>query len=1053
MKKALLALVLIAISISLFAQKKNKKKAVNLLTSSTPALNADSIFSPGLQWRNIGPTRGGRSTSVCGVVQDPYTFYFGSTGGGVWKTTDGGATWKNVSDGYFKTGSVGAIAVAPSDPNVVYVGMGEAAIRGVMTSHGDGVYKSTDAGETWEHIGLEKTRQICKIRVHPNDPDVLYVGAQGSPYQPTEDRGVYRSTDGGATWDKILFVDKNSGVSDLSMDMGNPRILYAAFWDHQRLPWQVRSGGPGSGIWRSANGGDDWTKMTTGLPDSLMGKIGVAASPAQPGRAFAIIESEQGGLYRTDNHGKSWSLINSDRILRTRSWYYMHIYAHPTDPDHVVVLNAPYNQSLDGGKTFTQVPTPHGDNHDLWFHPDNPLVMGQANDGGGNITYNGARTWSTQQNQPTAQFYRVSADNRFPYYVYGGQQDNSSIAVPSAWPGSGIPYGEFYSVGGCESAYNAFDPDDPRYVYSGCYQGIINEFDSKLKLEKDIMAYPELGLGQNPADLKYRFNWNAPIIVSEHDKNVIYHAGNRVLKSSDRGITWQEISDDLTHNKPEKLTWGGGPITNEAAGGENYQTIMYLEESPHDAAVLWAGTDDGLIHVTQDGGDTWSNITPPGLAEGMVNCIDASAHNKGKAYVAFTRYKFNDFTPMVFVTSDFGKTWERRDRGFADEAHVRTVREDPTRAGLLYGGTETGLYVSYTDGKSWMPFQLNLPIVPITDLLVHHGDLIAATQGRAFWILDDLTPVRAWSDTKEMKDAHVHSPALSYLWGGSGRRGARPDMGKNPDYGTVAYFNIPKEADLETLSFSISDQNGKLLKSYSTKAKEKAKQIKGKPGLNKLVWNHRPDGEEMLKGLFSLGGGQTAKVGPGRYTLNMMLGGDTMSTAFEIAEDPRLEVTPEKIAEKYKLLSDLELAADDLTETVKRIDLVRNQIQGFNKRDEIKSDSVLTNNGTEILAELDSLQDQLVQRKQKTFQDVINFPNQLDAKIKHIQGLIQQSYPPVTMGQKMRSDDVLGEWAEYKTTWTRLLGTVIKSYNEEIGNRNIPFISTELPGKKKPIKP
>ncbi|MBX2817839.1 MAG: glycosyl hydrolase [Saprospiraceae bacterium] len=1033
------------------AQRKNKAQKPESETLDMPNVPTppDSIFAPGLKWRNIGPTRGGRSTAVCGVIQDPFTFYFGSTGGGVWKTTDGGAHWKNISDGYFKTGSVGAISVAPSDPNVIYVGMGEAAIRGVMTSHGDGVYKSTDAGETWTHIGLEKTRQISKIRVHPSDPDLVYVGAQGSPHAPTEDRGVFRSTDGGTSWTKVHFVDENSGVSDLSMDLKNPRNLYAAYWDHQRLPWKVRSGGPGSSIWKSTNGGDDWTKLTGGLPDSIMGKIGVVASPAQAGRVYAIIESDQGGLYRSDDGGKKWTLLNTQRILRTRSWYYMHIFAHPQDADHVVVLNAPYMESLDGGKTFTQRRTPHGDNHDLWFHPDNPMIMVQANDGGANVSYNGGRTWSTQQNQPTAQFYRVNADNQFPYHVYGGQQDNSSIAVPSQSSGSGIPYNQFYSVGGCESAYNAFDPDDPRYVYSGCYQGIIQEYDHKLKLRKDIMAYPDLGLGQRPLDMKYRFNWNAPIIMSEHDRSVLYHAGNVVLKSTDRGISWTEISGDLTRNRPDRLDWGGGPITNEGAGGENYQTIMYLEESPLDAQVLWAGTDDGLIHVTRDGGKNWDNVTPPNLPEGMVNSIDASRHKEGKVYVAFTRYKFNDFTPHVYITTDFGKTWNRKVRGIGEEAHVRVVREDPTTAGLLYAGTETGLYLSYNDGRLWQPFQLNLPIVPITDLKVHHGDLIAATQGRAFWILDDLTAVRNWDEGKATS-ATLFEPTVSYLWGGGqSRGGSRPDMGQNPDYGTVAFVHLP-EGDSDVSVQILED--GEMIKAYSTKAKDKSKQIKVQKGLNKIVWNHRPDGEEAIKGVMTLGGNQPAKVGPGMYEMLTIVGDDTLRTAFEVAEDPRLEVSPEKIAEKYALIEELEGAAKDLTETVKRIDLVRGQIKDFNTRDAVKADSALSTKGKEILMELDSLESQLVQRKQKTFQDVINFPNQLDAKIRHIQGLIQQSYPPVTMGQKMRSDDVLGEWAEHKTHWNKILGTVIKAYNAEIQGKSIPFINTELPGKK-PIKP
>ena len=1009
----------------------------------------DSLFKA-MKWRNIGPTRGGRVTAVSGVIQDPFTFYFGSTGGGVWKTRDGGATWLNISDGYFRTGSVGAIAVAPSDPNVIYVGMGEAAIRGVMTSHGDGVYKSTDAGETWEHTGLGKARQISRIAVHPDDPDVAFVGVQGSPYAPTEERGVYRTLDGGSSWERILFVDSSSGVSSLSMDPNNSRVLYAAFWDHQRMPWKVRSGGPGSGIWKTSDSGESWTQLSEGLPDSLMGKIGVVVSPASSSRVYAIIESQQGGLYRSDNSGRTWKLINEDRVLRARSWYYMHIFAHPTDPDHVVVLNAPYLYSLDGGKSFQQLPTPHGDNHDLWFHPDNPMITINGNDGGANVSYNGGRTWSTQQNQPTAQFYRVNADNRFPYYVYGGQQDNSTVAVPSAWTGSGIPYREFYPVGGCESAYAAFDPDDPRYVYAGCYQGIITRYDTELRVSKDIMAYPDLGLGQKPATMKYRFNWNAPIIVSEHDRNVLYHAGNKVLKSEDQGQSWTEISPDLTRNTPERLDFGGGPITNEGAGGENYHTIMYLEESPLDDEILWAGTDDGLVYITRDGGNTWSNITPPEMKEGLVNSIDASSINPAKAYIAFTRYKFNDFTPHIFITEDHGKTWRRAIKGIADEHHVRVVRHDPERESLLFAGTEAGLYISFDDGREWRPFQLNLPITPITDLMVHRGDLIAATQGRAFWILDDLTPVRHWQADEEDR-LTLLQPREASLWGGV-RRDTLIDMGTNPDYGMVAFYRIPSSLDTAEVQITILDESGNLLREFSNKEKEKPKKLQVENGLNKLVWNLRPDVPEPVKGLMTFGGNNRPRVLPGTYQLRLMLSEDTLAKSFEVMDDPRLEISASDQEAKAALLSSLDKAYLDLLSTIKDMAYVKEQLNGVMKREEFKQDTALISGMKQINGEIDSLDSRLVQRQQKTFQDVINFPNQLDAKIRHIQNLIDNSPPPVTEGQVERVAVILAEWEALREAWQQLRDSKINALNEEIRRLAIPFISTSEPGKKT-IKP
>jgi photosystem II stability/assembly factor-like uncharacterized protein len=1048
-KRSIVFTFLLCIPFFLFAQKKKRKNEKFETNQVEEKVHLDSLMH-GMTWRNIGPFRGGRSTTVCGVIQDPFTFYFGSTGGGLWKTVDGGAVWKNISDGYLKTGSVGAVKVAPSDPNVIYVGMGEAPIRGVMTSHGDGVYKSTDAGETWRHIGLDKTRQISKIEVHPQNPDWVYVAAQGSPYMPTEERGVFLSKNGGQDWEKVLYVDSISGVCDLSLDVLNPRVIYAAFWDHQRLPWQMRSGGKGSSIWKSTDGGASWEKLSEGLPKSVMGKIGVAVSPAKSNRVYAIIESEEGGFYRSDNAGRTWQLINKDRILRARSWYYMHVIADPADPDKVVVLNAPFMQSLDGGKTFTQLSTPHGDNHALWIHPENPMIMINGNDGGGNVSYNGGRTWSTQTNQPTAQFYRVNADNQFPYYVYGGQQDNSSVAVPSAWTGPGIPYNTFYPVGGCESAFTAFDPDDPRLVYAGCYQGIISEYDTKLKVSKDIMAYPDLGLGQNPADMKYRFNWNAPILISQHQKQVMYHAGNKLLKSVDRGIHWEEISPDLTKNTAEKLVPGGGPITNEGAGGENYHTIMYVAESNHNAGEIWVGTDDGLVQRTGDGGKSWMNVTPPGLPEGMINCIELSHHRAGTAFIVFNRYKFNDFTPYVYITEDFGKTWHLRTQGIQEEAHVRVVRSDPDREGLLYAGTETGLYISFDHGYRWVPFQRNLPVVPITDLKVHHKDLIAATQGRAFWILDDLSPLHQWEASDTKGQINIFKPLLVYKWGGSRSEHFR-NYGTNPDYGLVAYYNLPEFTDSIALSFEIFSGKNQKLKTYSSTSDKKDMKIKAKSGLNKLVWNLRPQNEDPIKGLMTLGGNDSPEVGAGKYTLKMVYGEDSLQTQFTIWEDPRLEIDPQDLEQKDKWLNALDDAAKELTETVKTMHFIKDQITSFLERNEFKSDTLLTQPGNQILEHIDSLQNVLVQVKQKTFQDVINFPNQLDAKIRHIQNSIDGSHPPVTQGQITRATDVLNEWKARQSEWKMLQAEEIAAYNELIKEAALPFISTQLPVKV--IKP
>ncbi|RMG88640.1 MAG: glycosyl hydrolase, partial [Bacteroidetes bacterium] len=710
----------------LFAQKKNKR------ARNAPSAVFDAEVFKSLQFRNIGPFRGGRSNAVSGVRGDDQTYYFGSVGGGVWKTTDAGISWKNVTDGFLASGSVGAIAVAPSDANVVYVGMGEHAVRGVMTSHGDGMYKSTDAGKTWSHIGLKDARHIAAIRVHPTNPDVVFVAVQGALWGPSADRGVYKTTDGGQTWRKVLFVNETTGAADLSMDATNPRILYAGMWDHQRFPWQVRSGGPGSGIWKSVDGGETWQALKKGLPEA-MGKVAVDVSPANPNRVYANIEAEKGGVYRSDDGGKSWKRVNSDRVTVARAWYYIEIFAHPTDENIVYVLNAPVLRSIDGGKTFESVPNPHSDQHDLWINPDRPDNMILANDGGACITFNAGRSWSTQQNQPTAQFYRVIADRRFPYHLYGGQQDNSTVCIASRTSGGGIGVRDWYPVSGGESAFLAFDPDHPDLVYGNSIQGFMEVYDHKTGETKGIMAYPQLNLGTLPRDMKYRFNWNNPLVADPHDPTVLYHGAQLVLKSADGGYSWTEISPDLTRNDPEKHNAGGVPYTNEAAGGEVYNTLSYLACSPKEAGVIWAGSDDGLVHLTRDGGKNWANVTPAGLPESLINAIEVSPHDPATAYLAVTRYKWNDLAPMIFVTHDYGKTWSKKVAGIPGDNFVRVVREDPVKKGLLYAGTEHGLYVSFDGGEKWSRFQSNLPVCPITDLAVHDNDLLVATSGRAFW--------------------------------------------------------------------------------------------------------------------------------------------------------------------------------------------------------------------------------------------------------------------------------------------------------------------------------
>ncbi|MCJ7467519.1 MAG: glycosyl hydrolase, partial [Maribacter sp.] len=642
-RKILITILVLALAIPLGnAQSKRKTKM------ATPeVVLTDSMFH-GLKWRNIGPFRGGRSVASSGVVGQPMTYYFGGVGGGIWKTVDDGITWKNVSDGFLKTGTVGAIGVSESNPNIVIAGMGEHAARGVMTSMGDGVYKSTDAGKTWKHIGLDHVRHISDVIIHPTNPDIIFIAAQGAQYGPSSDRGIYRSNDGGANWEKVLYVNDRTGASSLSMDMKNPLILYTAFWEHRRYPWTMESGGKSSALYKSNDGGTTWDKLTEGLPKEF-GKAGISVSRANPELVFAVIEAEgeKGGVYRSDDAGKKWNQINKDRINITRSWYYMEIFADPQNENIVYVLNAPVTRSIDGGKTFAPLATPHGDNHHLWINPFDNQKMINSNDGGANISNNGGASWSTQENQPTSQFYRVITDNLVPYNVYGGQQDNSAIAIASRTNGQGIDWKDWYSVAGCESAYLAFDPDNPEFVFGGCYQGIIEKWVRASHEAKPIKEYPELNLGNVPENFKYRYNWNAPIISSPHDRNTIYHGGNVVFKTTDAGNSWQVISPDLTRNEKSKQGPGGIPYTNEAAGGENYNTLMYLVESPHEKGVLWAGSDDGLVHLTKDGGQHWENVTPPNVGEGIVNSIEVSPHDPASAYVVVMRYKSMDLKPYV----------------------------------------------------------------------------------------------------------------------------------------------------------------------------------------------------------------------------------------------------------------------------------------------------------------------------------------------------------------------------------------------------------------------
>jgi photosystem II stability/assembly factor-like uncharacterized protein len=821
MKKALHCFISIALLFStLIVAPLN---SINAQTQSTSPRAFDKSLFKSLRWRGIGPYRGGRVTAVAGVPSQPFVYYFGATGGGVWKTVDGGIDWDPITDNsVFGTGSVGAIGVSDSDPNVIYVGMGESPVRGNV-SHGDGVYKSIDAGKTWKRTGLEDTRQIARVRVHPRNPDLVYVAAQGHIWGSNEQRGIFRSKDGGKSWERILFRSNKAGACDLVLDPTNANTMYAAFWEVSRTPWNLESGGAGSGIFKSIDGGDTWTEITrnAGLPQGTIGNIGITVSPVNSERVWAIVEAEDGGVFRSDNAGRTWTKVNEERKLRQRAWYYSRIYADTQNPESVYVLNTGFYKSNDGGKTFNNISVPHGDNHDLWIAPNDAARMIESNDGGANVSFNGGKSW-TEQDQATAQFYRVALDNDFPYHIYGAQQDNSTVRIASRTTDFGITREDWYDVGGGESGWIAPYPKDSEIVFAGSYGGLITRFDHHTGQLRDVSPWPENPMGHGAADLKYRFQWNFPILFSPHDAETLYTAGNVLFKSTNQGQSWEVISPDLTRNDRSKQGSSGGPITKDNTSIEYFDTIFTVMESPIEKGTIWAGSDDGLVHVTRDAGKSWQNVTPKGIPDWIqINSIEASPNDAATAYVAATMYKFDDFRPYLYKTNDYGRTWKKITRGIPDSSFTRVIREDPNRRGLLYAGTETGMYVSFDDGENWQTLQLNLPVVPIADLVIHKDSrqLVAATQGRSFWILDNLAVLHQMPEAANASNAFLFKPEDVYRMQGGGGTPLPPTatIGQNPANGaTVYYYLKSKPTGIVTLEFL--DASGKSIRKFTSKA-------------------------------------------------------------------------------------------------------------------------------------------------------------------------------------------------------------------------------------------
>jgi len=1037
----------------------------------SPAPSGGNSYYQPLIWRNAGPMRGGRSVTATGVPGNNQIYYMGTTGGGVWKTEDAGLNWKNISDGYFKTGSVGAVAVAPSDANVVYVGMGEHAPRGVMTSYGDGVYRSTDAGKTWKHLGLELTRHIANIRIHPNNPDVAYVAAQGPLHGSSPDRGVFRTENGGKTWKRLLYIDENTGCVDLAIDPTNPRILYAAMWEHRRLPWKVISGGKGSGLYKSKDGGDTWEKIQEGLPKEL-GKMSINLAGGNPEKLYLIVESdtekEQGGLFVSNDAGGHWNRVSKDHRLVQRAWYYIEAATDPKDPNTIYVLNSPAIKSIDGGRTWESFRAPHGDYHQLWINPDNPKNMIVANDGGASISFNGGQSWSSQDNQPTAQFYRINADNLFPYNLYAGQQDNTSVklaSMGSSWGGRISERDWSYSAGG-ESAFLAFDPNQPDHVMGGSYQGTIGLLMTKINEQHNIMEYPVQYQALDPKDMTYRFNWNAPIIHSLHQKGVFYHAGNRLFKTSNLGKSWEVISPDLTTHDTTKMGKSGGPYTNEGAGGENYCTITYVAESPHENGVMYTGSDDGMVYITRNGGKDWTNISPEGIRGNQVNAIEVSPHSKGTVYLAVHRYKLNDFTPFIYKSTDYGTTWTKIQTGIPYGAYVRVVREDNEVKDLLYAGTETGFYISYNGGKNWQQLQLNLPVTPITDLKLHQDHLLASTQGRAFWILDDLTPLRknatAIKDSFALlpvKDAYrlsAGSPLNQLFPGDKEPRTINTTMA-NPVTGAQFFFHILGKETVKSATIEILDAAGNNIRTYYMQKpvnRQGNNQLQDDPaievrnGLNRFVWDLCHRNLPTIDNVLIEGSDKGRMVVPGNYTVRLTINGKSQSQNFKVLTDPRQLkeypslVTAEAYQEQEKLLQLLSNDVEEIHVAVTQMHKLQQQLKELRERTEDNStfDTLYRHAGS-ILEKIQDWEAQLIQRKSQTNDDVINFVNKLSANIIFVKGEAEGNVPYITEGHIKRTQDLHAEWVKYRNQQQALLQGDIRTLNENCRKLNWNFIS------------
>jgi photosystem II stability/assembly factor-like uncharacterized protein len=1020
----------------------------------------ESLFK-GMKWRSIGPYRGGRVLAVTGIPGDPYTFYFGGVAGGVWRTTDGGLTWAPMFEKE-AVSSVGAIAVAESNPNVIYVGSGEACLRGNI-SYGNGVYKSTDGGKTWTNVGLKDTQHIGAVIIHPRNPDIVLVAGLGHAYGPNSERGVFRTTDGGKTWTKVLYKDDKTGAIDVVFDPNNPNVVFASLYEISRTPWSLSSGGAGSGLYKSVDGGVTWKQLSGGgLPSTVMGRIGISVSGADSNRVYALIEAKDAsGLYRSDDGGDSWTKVNDDQRITQRAWYFTHVFADPKSADTVYMLNTGLLRSTDGGKSLTLLPAPHGDHHALWIDPTNPRRMINGNDGGATISADGGKSWTTQYNQPTAQFYHVATDNQFLYYVYGAQQDNSTVAIASRTDDGYIGRQHWYEAGGGESGYVVPDPRDANIIYANATGGGFSRLDRRSMQLQDITVWPLDFTGHGAKDLKYRQGWTEPVVISPHNPDVIYTAANIVFKSADHGMSWTPISPDLTRDDKSKQESSGGPITKDNTSVEYYDTVFTIAESPLQKDLLWAGTDDGLVHISRNGGKDWSNVTPKGMPEwSLVSMIEASPIDAGTAYVALDCHKLDDLKPYIYKTTDYGKTWTKLVNGIPDGAYAHAVREDPRRKDLLYAGTETGIFFSFDGGVNWQPLQLNLPRTPIHDLVIKNDDLVVATHGRSFWILDDVTPLRQLSDTIAKSDAYLYKPPVMYRTYFAEFFERRQPVGENPQHGAVISYYL-KSAPKGEVTLQILDAQGAVVREFSSADKKEAEtppewpdlqppqeKIPVEAGLNRFGWDLRYDGPHKLPGEVMAEFRSRGPIAPpGNYQVRLTAEGKTQSMPLELKKDPRSTASDADIQKEFDLELRIRATLSDLHDSVREIRETRGQLRTVRNRLDDPRYKPIVDSAEALDKKMTPIEEQLLQVNAKSSESTLNYPVLIDEQLHGLVFSVEGDYAPTQ--QQIAAFDALRPQSDALVAqWRTMRSTDVAALNDMMKKEAVPAIYLAAPAQE-----